>query len=111
MGVLRTRCGAMPGWATGGRAGGRVHRRSAASCLARCAHCDPLMLLFVKRLGCRCSCWWGRSFWGAGFLWFAVGALMPTRFQGPPGTTLRSEEHTSELQSRGHLVCRLLLEK
>src|SRR5439155_25412788 len=30
-----------------------------------------------------------------------------------PSTSLtrRSEEHTSELQSRGHLVCRLLLEK
>src|SRR5207253_4578317 len=27
------------------------------------------------------------------------------------GGTGRSEEHTSELQSRGHLVCRLLLEK
>src|SRR2546429_7139290 len=27
------------------------------------------------------------------------------------GTILRSEEHTSELQSRLHLVCRLLLEK
>src|SRR5690625_5421478 len=27
------------------------------------------------------------------------------------GTVFRSEEHTSELQSRGHLVCRLLLEK
>src|SRR5690625_5842552 len=27
------------------------------------------------------------------------------------GTPTRSEEHTSELQSRGHLVCRLLLEK
>src|SRR5439155_3554626 len=27
------------------------------------------------------------------------------------GTGWRSEEHTSELQSRGHLVCRLLLEK
>src|SRR5437870_6630617 len=27
------------------------------------------------------------------------------------GRTRRSEEHTSELQSRGHLVCRLLLEK
>src|SRR5690625_5681829 len=27
------------------------------------------------------------------------------------GIVLRSEEHTSELQSRGHLVCRLLLEK
>src|SRR5690625_5228682 len=26
------------------------------------------------------------------------------------GRSLRSEEHTSELQSRGHLVCRLLLE-
>src|SRR5207253_8570943 len=26
-------------------------------------------------------------------------------------TSSRSEEHTSELQSRGHLVCRLLLEK
>src|SRR5690625_5866520 len=26
-------------------------------------------------------------------------------------TEPRSEEHTSELQSRGHLVCRLLLEK
>src|SRR5437870_11044280 len=26
-------------------------------------------------------------------------------------TSCRSEEHTSELQSRGHLVCRLLLEK
>src|SRR5439155_21341806 len=26
-------------------------------------------------------------------------------------TESRSEEHTSELQSRGHLVCRLLLEK
>src|SRR5439155_25324208 len=27
------------------------------------------------------------------------------------GRIERSEEHTSELQSRGHLVCRLLLEK
>src|SRR5439155_25704615 len=28
-----------------------------------------------------------------------------------PARSTRSEEHTSELQSRGHLVCRLLLEK
>src|SRR6266498_3704730 len=28
-----------------------------------------------------------------------------------PGTRPRSEEHTSELQSRPHLVCRLLLDK
>src|SRR3712207_8592466 len=30
---------------------------------------------------------------------------------GHAGTTSRSEEHTSELQSRQYLVCRLLLEK
>src|SRR2546429_2560045 len=38
--------------------------------------------------------------------------ILPCRTQvapNPPGC--RSEEHTSELQSRLHLVCRLLLEK
>src|SRR5262245_62506099 len=30
---------------------------------------------------------------------------------GPPSQRARSEEHTSELQSLRHLVCRLLLEK
>src|SRR3712207_7533849 len=30
---------------------------------------------------------------------------------GPPRRAHRSEEHTSELQSRQYLVCRLLLEK
>src|SRR5439155_7587651 len=36
-----------------------------------------------------------------------------SRLDGRRETRLRSrsEEHTSELQSRGHLVCRLLLEK
>src|SRR5690625_5728438 len=33
----------------------------------------------------------------------------PTKTSTPSPS--RSEEHTSELQSRGHLVCRLLLEK
>src|ERR1041385_9457040 len=33
------------------------------------------------------------------------------RLPGMTGIELRSEEHTSELQSRLHLVCRLLLEK
>src|SRR5690625_6886671 len=36
--------------------------------------------------------------------------IMAGRTTGLKVTT-RSEEHTSELQSRGHLVCRLLLEK
>src|SRR2546429_8905088 len=31
--------------------------------------------------------------------------------EGCPALACRSEEHTSELQSRLHLVCRLLLEK
>src|SRR2546428_991470 len=31
--------------------------------------------------------------------------------EGPAVSNLRSEEHTSELQSRSDLVCRLLLEK
>src|SRR5687768_18281475 len=34
----------------------------------------------------------------------------PVEFTAP-GVAGRSEEHTSELQSRLHLVCRLLLEK
>src|SRR2546429_7397212 len=36
--------------------------------------------------------------------------IYPNRFGGG-GIGRRSEEHTSELQSRLHLVCRLLLEK
>src|SRR2546429_4440354 len=52
---------------------------------------------------------------------FAVGLVMISvlfvfgAFEGPAFVTIqratRSEEHTSELQSRLHLVCRLLLEK
>src|SRR5699024_12098467 len=38
-----------------------------------------------------------------------IPVLLPERGIGT--ATRRSEEHTSELQSRGHLVCRLLLEK
>src|SRR5690625_5780529 len=43
---------------------------------------------------------------------YTIGALIFALCLATPGTlALRSEEHTSELQSRGHLVCRLLLEK
>src|SRR5439155_26199983 len=38
-------------------------------------------------------------------------AKFQNRFQPCRSHRIRSEEHTSELQSRGHLVCRLLLEK
>src|SRR3712207_7703540 len=41
---------------------------------------------------------------------YTQGGVQPRRAgRAPPGT--RSEEHTSELQSRQYLVCRLLLEK
>src|SRR5690606_42096629 len=53
---------------------------------------------------------------------FETGALLPFPFKQSPKTVRlgihiaqfgrhRSEEHTSELQSRENLVCRLLLEK
>src|SRR5690349_24411047 len=42
---------------------------------------------------------------------YAMGRDIPTGCGGPAWTTSRSEEHTSELQSRRDLVCRLLLEK
>src|SRR5690625_7044678 len=41
---------------------------------------------------------------------YSYMALVPI-IQPPIMRLLRSEEHTSELQSRGHLVCRLLLDK
>src|SRR5207253_10666290 len=52
---------------------------------------------------------------GTGRLGFPV--MVTTKFKtGGEGddaeaAAMRSEEHTSELQSRGHLVCRLRLEK
>src|SRR3712207_6932936 len=39
------------------------------------------------------------------------GHPAPQRGADAPLTGVRSEEHTSELQSRQYLVCRLLLEK
>src|SRR3712207_7314468 len=58
---------------------------------------------------------------GAGFAASATragGAQVPSRFRSAcanssfrAGSSARSEEHTSELQSRQYLVCRLLLEK
>src|SRR5256886_7109243 len=39
-------------------------------------------------------------------------AVSPSQVRSSsPGTAVRSEEHTSELQSQSNLVCRLLLEK
>src|SRR5690625_6801076 len=61
------------------------------------------------------SCWrstsrpsrWSKSLdWGGSL----ICAPAATGHHDPRVAAWRSEEHTSELQSRGHLVCRLLLE-
>src|SRR5437870_6391450 len=52
--------------------------------------------------------WPGRDPSGSVPFAFSVGCKLAMATSTLP---LRSEEHTSELQSRGHLVCRLLLEK
>src|SRR2546429_1577535 len=56
--------------------------------------------------------------WVGGALWSSGGRVgsatvrgMSIGFWGKSSPAGRSEEHTSELQSRLHLVCRLLLEK
>src|SRR5260370_32720474 len=41
----------------------------------------------------------------------AASVLLQVRLDNLRSSTLRSEEHTSELQSHLNLVCRLLLEK
>src|SRR5690625_6959833 len=56
-----------------------------------CARCRTLQLELSRNLNAALSRW--ADTWTA------------------KGLHARSEEHTSELQSRGHLVCRLLLEK
>src|SRR3712207_8551894 len=52
---------------------------------------------------------WYRPGEGAGLIGAVVGAVIVLLIWG--AVMGRSEEHTSELQSRQYLVCRLLLEK
>src|SRR5438067_639487 len=59
-------------------------------------------------------CLWSHSGWVPGHIHFVVQPAwndVRDRYSGPSPVPLRSEEHTSELQSRFDLVCRLLLEK
>src|SRR2546422_7527040 len=65
----------------------------------------PLVVALLLLTAVPSYAWRGHHWHGGprGFVGFGVGP-----FWGPP---CRSEEHTSELQSRLHLVCRLLLEK
>src|SRR5205814_8746694 len=62
---------------------------------------DPRFLLANSNLPTR-RCPWGPEQWPKGADLSCIVTNIPT--------TSRSEEHTSELQSLRHLVCRLLLE-
>src|SRR3712207_7216740 len=84
----------------------------------------PYTTLFRSELGCDlfvagCHKWLfgprGTGIvWATPEAWNALAAVIPT-FDGRSYVAWiegrRSEEHTSELQSRQYLVCRLLLEK
>src|SRR3712207_6996460 len=56
------------------------------------------------------------TLWAGIFIFSPVWGFLPSlalrsRTENFPKPVMRSEEHTSELQSRQYLVCRLLLEK
>src|SRR3712207_8329449 len=73
----------------------------------------PYTTLFRSRLGIPAA--WEHTT-GSPNITVAVvdTGVLPTADLSPalvPGWDFRSEEHTSELQSRQYLVCRLLLEK
>src|SRR5437016_6810656 len=52
-----------------------------------------------------------RSDSGYSYAFYRASYFLPGREVLPVGSSWRSEEHTSELQSLTNLVCRLLLEK
>src|SRR5439155_20190508 len=77
----------------------------------------PYTTLFRSVTGDEASCREGTALLGDGLTTVAVkkglDRFSARQYPAPKARELieRSEEHTSELQSRGHLVCRLLLEK
>src|SRR5258708_22639665 len=64
------------------------------------------VLSVVYRPSCR-DFLWGRLFLGTLACMLARSSVIPNS----TNVEVRSEKHTSELQSPDHLVCRLLLEK
>src|SRR3712207_8768745 len=69
---------------------------------------EPLRVPAFRRLAAT----YGLNELGWGLVTLALAVLVYERTGSPLApTALRSEEHTSELQSRQYLVCRLLLEK
>src|SRR3712207_7424249 len=74
----------------------------------------PYTTLFRSRSICVCDSQtplWSSTCPGGCAQGAPSSAAFGCRASCPKGATTRSEEHTSELQSRQYLVCRLLLEK
>src|SRR5207253_7563511 len=80
----------------------------------------PFMWIRGRQVGGKTFCWARESYRYSDYEFKAAsrdgyGEDWPFRYKDLEPyyekVNLRSEEHTSELQSRGHLVCRLLLEK
>src|SRR5690606_40122114 len=63
--------------------------------------------MYVQRVN---GAWLKHPFWRTSFL-ASEREIERLRDSGIQSVDIRSEEHTSELQSREKLVCRLLLEK
>src|SRR5437870_7547739 len=82
--------------------GDRLGRRDSLRLMA--------ILYFVSALGCAAAWNWPSL---VAFRFIGGLGIGGSSVLGPMyiAEIARSEEHTSELQSRGHLVCRLLLEK
>src|SRR2546422_9771306 len=72
----------------------------------------PYTTLFRSQAGLRIDSFWGRRVSLSGLLVRQPHVNIRIERNGSSNVPVpRSEEHTSELQSRLHLVCRLLLEK
>src|SRR5256885_12124170 len=61
---------------------------------------EPFGMVMIEAMAC-----------GTPVIAFPEGAVPEVVDHGRTGNAIRSEEHTSELQSPCNLVCRLLLEK
>src|SRR5690625_6544541 len=70
---------------------------------------QPWLMALMRQTGRgRLAAWYGSELATIDTLSLQLGLAESAR---AAFLALRSEEHTSELQSRGHLVCRLLLDK
>src|SRR3712207_8391834 len=79
--------------------------------LFRSIHADVCAHGFNRRIGAFTQYYGGDALDASVLMFPLLGFLAPDDPRVVSTVAARSEEHTSELQSRQYLVCRLLLEK